>query len=218
MNKSRLIFIFFGPPGSGKGTQSDVLGEKLGLPVISTGELLRYEEKIKSPLGVKARRYIKKGELVPDALIHKMMAKRLTKRDTAKGFILDGYPRDKGQLDDLLKLVQDKYDIWAIEIKVRDKEVINRMSGRRICLKCGASFHLLYKPSKKSGICDVCGSKLSIREDDKPAVVKERLAHYKDSAEAILDFAKKGKKLISIDGEQSIPNVRKDIFKAIDKI
>lgn len=217
MKKPRFIFIFFGPPGSGKGTQSDVLGAKLGYPVISTGELLRHEEKIKSVLGLKARRYIKKGELVPDELIHKMMQRRLTKRDTAKGFILDGYPRDSAQLDDLLKLTQTKYEIWLIEIKVSDKEVVNRLSGRRVC-DCGASYHLVYKPSKKSGICDLCGKKLYIREDDKPAVVRQRLAHYKASATPLIAYGKKHKRLISIKGEQAIVKVRQEIFARVNKI
>ena len=218
MKQAYLIYIFFGPPGSGKGTQSNFLGKKLGLPVISTGELLRYEESIKSPLGLKARRYVKHGQLVPDKLIHQIIAGRLRKRDAAKGFILDGYPRDAKQLDDLLKLIQDKYTPWLIEVKVSDREVVNRISGRRVCNNCGASYHLVYNPPKKGGLCDVCGHKLSIREDDKPVVVRKRLADYKDSADPLLAYGKKQKRLISINGEQSIAKVRQDIFKAIDKI
>ncbi len=218
MKQPYLVFIFFGPPGSGKGTQSVVLGQKLGLPVISTGDLLRRQEAAKSPLGLKARRYTKRGQLVPNKLIHQIIAARLAKRDTAKGFILDGYPRDAAQLDDLLALVQDKYIIWLIEVKVGDKEVINRISGRRICNACGASFHVLYKPPKQAGMCDVCGKKLSIREDDKPAVVRQRLADYKATAAPLLAYGKKHKTLISINGQQTIPKVRQDIFAKIVKL
>lgn len=218
MKQNKLIFIFFGPPGSGKGTQSVVLGQKLGLPVISTGELLRRQEAAKSPLGLKARRYTKRGQLVPDKLINQVISQRLAKRDTAKGFILDGYPRDAHQLDDLLALVQDKYTIWLIEVKVGDKEVINRISGRRVCKACGAGFHVLYKPPKQTGVCDVCGKKLSIREDDKPAVVRQRLADYKATAAPLLAYGKKHRTLISINGQQTIAKVRQDIFKVVDKI
>lgn len=217
MEKSRFIFIFLGPPGSGKGTQSDSLGEALKYPVIATGELLRREEAVKSSLGLAARRYMKRGALVPDDLIHKMMERRLAKRDTAKGFILDGYPRDKTQLDDLLRLVHDKYDIWAVEIKISDREAVNRISGRRVCA-CGASYHLVYKPPKKVGLCDLCGKKLSIRADDKPAVVRRRLAQYQESVKALLAFAKKQRRLISINGAQTIVRVRRDIFGRVDKI
>lgn len=217
MSQSRFVYIFFGPPGSGKGTQSVVLGQKLNLPVISTGELLRHEEAIKSPLGLKARRFTRRGQLVPDKLIHQIIAGRLAKRDTAKGFILDGYPRDSHQLDDLLKLVQDKYILRLIEIKVSDKEALNRLSGRRVS-DCGAGYHLVYKPPKRSGFCDVCGKRLTIREDDKPAVVKRRLADYKDSAEPLLAYGHKNKALISINGEQPIAKVRQDLFKAVEKL
>lgn len=218
MNKNRLVFIFFGPPGSGKGTQSDMLSEHLKLPAISTGELLRNEQRLKTKLGKEAARYMKKGELAPDKIVEALMDKRLTKRDMAKGFILDGYPRNKSQLDDLLRLLKDKYDIWLVEVRVKDKEVLNRLSGRRICLKCGASFHLVYKPSKKTGLCDVCASKLAIREDDKPAVVRGRLSRYKATAAPLLAYAKKNKKLISINGEQPITKVKKDIFAKIAKL
>lgn len=218
MKKSKQVFIFFGPPGSGKGTQSDMLSTKLNLPAVSTGELLRNEQRLKTKLGKEAARYMKQGKLAPDKIVEVLMDKRLIKRDMSKGFILDGYPRNQSQLDDLLRLLKDKYEIWLIEVRVQDKEVINRLSGRRICLKCGASFHLVYKPSKKIGVCDVCGSKLAIREDDKPATVRGRLKRYKETAEPLLVYAKKKKRLISINGEQSITKVKKDIFDKIEKI
>jgi adenylate kinase len=218
MKKQHTVFIFFGPPGSGKGTQSEMLGERLKLPVISTGALLRQEETNKTPLGLKAKRFVKKGELVPDKLIAEIIKKRLAKRDTARGFILDGYPRDKVQLDDLLSMVQDKYAIWPVEIKVSDREVLNRLSGRRVCPNCGAGWHLVYKPTKQAGICDVCGHKLAIREDDRPAVVRQRLAGYKETVKDLLAYAKKNKSLISINGEQSIAKVKKDILVKIKKI
>ena len=188
------------------------------MPAISTGELLRAETAKKSDLGLKAVRFVKRGQLVPDKLIHEMMAKRLKRNDVKKGFILDGYPRDQVQLDDLLGLVQDKYDIWVVNIDLSPKEVLNRLSGRRICTKCGASFHLLYKPSKKAGVCDVCGHKLTLRPDDKPEVVKERLKHYQATATPVLKFGKKNKKLVIIDGAQTIPKVHKDILAAVKKI
>lgn len=217
MKKSRFVFIFLGPPGSGKGTQSDVLGEKLKYPVISTGELLRREEALKSDLGLKARRYIKRGVLVPDLLIQQMIERRLAKRDTARGFILDGYPRDGKQLDDMNKLLQDKYQIWFVEVKINDREALNRISGRRVC-DCGASYHLVYNPSKKSGLCDLCGKKIYIREDDKPAVVRQRLSDYQDGVAPLLAFAKKRRRLIGINGRQSIAKVRHDIWHKVAKI
>lgn len=218
MKSKHQIFVFFGPPGSGKGTQSDMLGEHLKLPVISTGELLRKEEANKTPLGLKASRYVKRGQLAPDKLITEIFKARLAKRDISHGFILDGYPRNKFQLDNLLVMIQDKYELCPIEVRVSDREVINRLSGRRICTNCGASWHLVYKPTKKAGICDVCGHKISIREDDKPSVVRQRLAGYKETVKDLLVFAKKHQNLISINGEQSIAKVKKDIFTKIDKL
>jgi adenylate kinase len=218
MKKSKQVFIFFGPPGSGKGTQSDMLSVKLGLPAVSTGELLRNEQRLKTKLGKDAARYMKQGKLAPDKIVEALMDKRLLKRDMAKGFILDGYPRNQSQLDDLLRLLKDRYDIWLIEVRVQDKEVINRLSGRRICPKCGANFHLVYNPPKKIGICNVCGSKLTTREDDKLATVRGRLSRYKDTAEPLLIYAKKHKKLMSINGEQSIAKVQKDILAKITKL
>lgn len=218
MNKTKQVFIFFGPPGSGKGTQSEMLSAKLKLPAVSTGELLRNEKRLKTKLGLSAARYMKQGQLAPDKIVEALMDQRLLKRDMAKGFILDGYPRSQAQLDDLMRLLKDKYDIWFIEIRVKDKEVINRLSGRRICPKCGANWHLVYNPPKKSGICNVCGAKLTTREDDKPATVRGRLSRYKDTAEPLLVYAKKKKRLISLNGEQSIAKVQKDVLAKIAKL
>jgi len=213
----RLIFIFFVPPGSGKGTQSDMLGEKLGWPVISTGELLRWHLHHKTEVGKKAAKYIEKGKLVPDKVVEELVMHRLAKPDTKAGVIFDGFPRDAKQLKDLVKILKKTDIVWPVEIRVRDKEVINRLAGRRVC-DCGASYHLVYKPAKVAGICDVCGKKIYIREDDKPKVIHERLAHYKASAKPLLEYAKELGRLMSFDGEQSIKMVKAEIWADVKKL
>jgi adenylate kinase len=215
---SKIILIIFGPQGSGKGTQAEMLADKLKLPAISLGELLRYEVDSGSDIGKQAESYMDKGELVPDGLTESLVRNRLQKEDASIGFILDGYPRNKYQQEELIKLFNelDKVDkkIFAIEVWISDKEAVNRIGGRRTC-DCGAVYHTKYNPPKKEGICDLCGCKLCIRDDDQPAAINRRLKLYHNETEPLLDYWRKQGKLIKINGEQDIEKVHSDILKEL---
>ena len=216
MNKT--ILIFFGPPGSGKGTQAKMLSQELKIPVISTGEIMRQEIKKKTEFGKKIEEILAKGNLVSDNLTDKLLAKRLSRGDVKKGFIFDGFPRNKNQLQLALKrfkkTIKKDDKLMAVYINVGDKEVINRLGGRRVCI-CGETYHLKFNPPKKKGICDKCGQKLFGRDDDRPKVVKERLKVYYRGVDPILKYFQREDKLIEIDGEQRIPKVQKDILKEL---
>jgi adenylate kinase len=210
----KKIFIFIGPPGSGKGTQADKLGEKLKLPVISPGELLRHEEEKGTSIGKMVRAKMAKGELVSDEIIEKVLHKRLAKKDAHKGFILDGYPRDLVQLELLKKKISKFKDpthtICAVYIDCQDKNIKKRLGGRRVC-DCGAAYHTEYNPPKKKGICDLCGKKLERREDDKPQVMARRLKQFHLGTTPILKFFKDEHLLIIINGDKEIKQVEKEI-------
>ena len=214
----KTIIIFFGPPGSGKGTQSDMLGQKLKLPVISPGELLRYEEEKRSKLGRQVSKSLASGKLVPDGIIDKMLNTRLARTDTKRGFILDGYPRNKPQLESLKKKIKKIFNIndklTAIYIDVSDREVKSRISGRRVC-DCGAAYHLKYNPPIHSGVCDLCGKRIKQRNDDKPKIIEERLKHFHKVIKPIINYFKKQYIYIKIDGEQSIKEIEKEIIKKV---
>lgn len=193
--------IFVGPPGAGKGTQSTLLSERLGFIQISTGDLLREAVKNKTELGVKAKVYMDKGELVPDDLIIAMMDEKLEelKNDNV---ILDGFPRTVNQakaLDELL-LKKSRQLNSVILFQISDEEVIKRLSGRRVCPNCGAVYHTVYNPPKKEGICDKCGSSLIQRDDDKEEVIKKRLEVYHQQTLPLIDYYKG--KLVAIDATQ----------------
>ena len=213
---SRKIFIFFGPPGSGKGTQAEKLGQRLGLPVISTGEVLRQAVEAGTAVGRQVKSYVDSGQLAPSPLLKKILDQRLKRDDCAAGFILDGYPREQEEVDDLKRwLKADDVVIW-VEIKVSDREVLNRLSGRRVC-DCGASYHLVYNPPQRAGQCDVCGRRLAMRSDDRPEVIQRRLVTYHQTA-ALLTAAAAQYKLISLDGQQPIHQVQAALWSAIQQI
>ncbi len=214
---SRLLLIFIGAPGSGKGTQSDLLAEKLAWPVISTGELLRWHLHHQTDLGKQAKKYMDAGKLVPDKVVEDLVAHRLAKPDTKHGVIFDGFPRDAKQLAKLLTWLKKNDQLYIIEIKVPDKEIINRLVGRRVC-DCGASYHLVYKPSRKAGICDLCGKALYLREDDRPKVIRDRLKAYKNTAKPLLTYGAENAKLLAFDGKQSIKLIKAEIWQAIKKL
>ncbi len=207
---SRTILVFFGPPGSGKGTQSDMLSEALSLPVISTGELLRREQKTGSVLGRQANRIMGQGKLVSETLIDHVLWARLAKGDARSGFLLDGYPRNEQQFKHLLRLLHGDDRLYFIEIEVSDKEVLKRLSGRRVC-DCGASYHTHYNPPKKAGRCDLCGKHIYRRNDDEPAVIKRRLADYHGWVRPLLEKASGRGSLIFINGEQGIADIQKQL-------
>lgn len=212
-----MILVFLGPPGSGKGTQSDMVSEKISLPVVATGELLRHEQNIGSRVGKKIAKLMDAGSLVPDILVYRLLKKRTKQPDAQKGFLIDGFPRRQEQFKHLVKLIKKSDQICAINVEVSDQEVKKRIGDRRVC-DCGAAYHLKYKPTKKPGICDECGKKVYIRNDDKPTVVTKRLKDYHQRSQPILNYFDKHYKLITINGEQSINQVFADIMKAIKQL
>ncbi|KKQ60375.1 MAG: Adenylate kinase [Parcubacteria group bacterium GW2011_GWE2_38_18] len=211
MNKN--YYIFFGPPGSGKGTQAKKIAEKLSMPIISTGEILRQEVELKSEIGKKAQKLMSQGKYVPDEVVGDLIVKRLRKKDAVNGAIFDGYPRTEFQQNFLTNKLK-KFNTTGIFVAVKDAEVRRRLGGRRACV-CGQTFHTKFKPAKKNGTCDACGGKLFIRSDDKPESIKTRLEVYHSLTEPLLKYWENNGRLIKVDGEQKIDNVYKEIVKKI---
>jgi adenylate kinase len=218
---NKKILIFFGPPGSGKGTQAGMLGKKLKLPIISTGDLFRAEIKRKTAIGKKVKKILADGKLVSDIIVYKILDRRLLKNDVTKGFILDGFPRNKKQLDYVVRKIKKltlKEDIiYSIFVDVSDKEVQSRISGRRICA-CGASYHIRYNPPRVKDYCDRCGAKIQIRKDDKPDVVRKRLKLYHKEIKPVLIYWEKEKELVRINGERSIGKIHSGIVKKLKEV
>jgi len=225
--KAKPVIIFFGPAGSGKGTQADLIAEKTGWHKITVGELLREEISLNTSLGKQANRYLLKGILVPDILINKLLLQHLQKFKSTKGLIFDGYPRSRSQLKNLLvilkKLVNKNKNInpadnlFGIFLNVSDKEVRQRLGGRRSC-SCGAVYHLKYNPPKKDEVCDLCGGKIEIRTDDKPKAIAARLKVFHRQVKPILGYFRKNGKLITINGEQSIAKIHRGIVIKLRKL
>jgi len=206
--------MVFGAPGAGKGTQAKFLVEKYGIPQISTGDMLRAAIVEKTAMGLEAKAYMDAGELVPDSTIIGIIEERLAKEDCQKGFILDGFPRTLTQaeaLDELLKK-QDKKIDKVLSFEVPDELIIKRIAGRRVCPKCGASYHIEFNPPKVEGICDVCGSKLIIRKDDNEDTIKNRLSNYYSQTAPLVDFYKNKGVFVQIDGSQKLEKVTQDMF------
>jgi adenylate kinase len=213
----KTIFIFFGPPGSGKGTQAEMIAKKFKIPRISTGDLLRDEIKQKTKIGKEVEKIMAKGKLVPEKIIKMLILNSFNKKNAKKGFILDGYPRNISQQKDLTRAISERDKVLAILVDVSDKEVKARLGGRRMCA-CGAVYHLKYNPPIKKGICDLCDGKLFIREDDKPSVISDRLKVYHKEIAPVLKHWEKNSALVKIDGDQSIKAVQRDILKSLEKI
>lgn len=209
-----------GPPGSGKGTQTDVLAEKLGLPAISPGELLRAEVGGKTAIGRQIEKILAGGRMVKNEIVWDLLEKRLAKKDAQKGVLFDGFPRNFKQTPYLSRLLEnfneEKYAILAFYIDISDREAKRRITGRRVCL-CGRSYHIEIDPPKKAGICDACGQKLEHRADDRPQVVLRRLKIFHHENEPLLKFFSDHGVLVRIDGEQSIGRVRADIIRNLKK-
>ena len=208
-----MNLILLGAPGAGKGTQAELLVEKLSIPAISTGNMLRDAMANGTELGKKVKQYMDEGNLVPDELIIGIVADRVTRPDCQNGFILDGMPRTLAQAE-ALEAEGVKID-HVVSIEVDDSEIEGRMTGRRVCGKCGASYHVVANPSKKEGICDLCGSELVIRKDDAPETVRKRLQVYHATTEVLKDFYGKLGRLRLVNGSQSIEGANEDILKAI---
>ncbi|MCL5674726.1 MAG: nucleoside monophosphate kinase [Candidatus Omnitrophica bacterium] len=211
----RKIIIAFGPPGIGKGTVGSALSKEMKLPLISVGDLLRDAVKNQSGIGKKAENYMKKGELVPDSLVFELLNERISQKDASAGFILDGFPRNQQQVIMLEKVFIDGDICFAMNLEGSDKVIIERLSNRRICEKCGAIYHLVNIPPEKEGICDKCGGKLIQRVDDSPQIIAKRLDVFKNDTKPILDFYKKKGWLYSIFAEDKLSETLKLIHKVI---
>ena len=208
-----MNLILLGAPGAGKGTQAELLVKKLSIPAISTGNMLREAMANGTELGKKAKQYMDEGALVPDELILGIVADRVAQSDCAKGFILDGVPRTLAQAEALeAKGVRIDH---VISIEVDDSEIESRMTGRRVCPKCGASYHIVANPPKKDGICDACGTALIVRPDDAPETVRDRLHVYHEQTEPLKGFYEKLGLLHSVENVGSIEDVSREIFRSL---
>ena len=208
-----MNLILLGAPGAGKGTQAELLVKELAIPAISTGNMLREAMANGTELGKKAKQYMDEGSLVPDELILGIVADRVSQPDCQNGFILDGVPRTLAQAE-ALEAKGVKID-HVVSIEVDDAQIEGRMTGRRVCSKCGASYHVVANPPKSEGICDACGGELIVRKDDKPETVRHRLEVYHASTEVLKDFYGKLGRLRLVNGDQSIEGANEDILKAI---
>ncbi len=208
-----MKMVLLGPPGAGKGTQAERLSKHLDVPTISTGAIIRNEIKEKTQLGVEAHKYISEGKLVPDSLVISMVKERLSKPDCSKGFILDGFPRTIEQAQTLDSMT----DITKVLcIKVKDEEILNRLSGRRECKVCRASYHIMYNKPAKEGICDKCGGELICREDDTVETIKNRIAVYHEQTEPIIQYYASQGKLAVVEGRDDVEDTTKAVFEALD--
>ncbi len=209
-----------GPPGAGKGSQSEKLVKDYELTNISTGEMFREAYRNNSPLGIEAMRYINKGELVSDEITNEIVRKRLLRSDAERCFLLDGYPRTVAQaeaLDKMLEKMQSKLNA-VINIVVDKQAILERMVGRRVCKSCGSTYHLSFKPPRVDGVCDSCGGELYQREDDQLDSVKNRLEIYETKTKPIIDYYSKRGILRNVDGMQSFDAVYKDIKQALGEV
>ena len=212
-----MKIIMLGAPGAVKGTQAKKIAEKYQIPHISTGDIFRSNIKEGTELGMKAKAYMDQGGLVPDELTIGMLMDRIQKDDCKNGYVLDGFPRTIPQAESLTNALNErnqKID-YAVNVDVPDENIVNRMSGRRACLSCGATYHIVYKPSKVEGICDVCGDKLVLRDDDKPETVKKRLSVYHDQTQPLIDYYKEAGVLANVDGTQDMEKVFSDIVAVL---
>ena len=211
-----MKIIMLGAPGAGKGTQAKMIADKYGVPHISTGDIFRANIKNGTELGMEAKKYMDQGLLVPDELTVRILLDRVAQDDCKNGYVLDGFPRTIPQaevLDSELTKLGDHID-YAINVDVPDENIVKRMSGRRACLTCGATYHIEHVPPKKEGICDVCGSELVLRDDDKPGTVKNRLNVYHEQTQPLIDFYTEKGVLKTVDG--TVP--MEEVFAAITAI
>ena len=208
-----MKIILLGAPGAGKGTQAELLVSKLSIPAISTGNMLREAIANGTDLGKKAKQYMDEGNLVPDELILGIVADRVAQPDCSKGFILDGMPRTLAQAE-ALENMGVKID-HVVSIEVDDAVIEGRMTGRRVCTKCGATYHITANPSKQEGVCDLCGGQLITRKDDAPETVRKRLEVYHATTEILKEFYGKLGRLCIVEGNQPIEKANEDILKAI---
>ena len=210
-----MKLILLGAPGAGKGTQADIIKKTLGIPTISTGNILRAAVKNGTPTGLKAKEYMDAGKLVPDEVIIGIITERLAEDDCKNGYILDGVPRTIAQAEAMEK-AGINFDA-VVSIEVADEVIMERMSGRRVCESCGASYHLVAVPPKVAGVCDSCGGKLVQRKDDAPETVKDRLAVYHKETEPLKDFYAQRGLLKSVENQPSVEATTAAILKALGR-
>ena len=208
-----MKIVMLGAPGAGKGTQTDKIAEKYNIPHISTGDIFRSNIKAGTELGKKAKSFIDQGLLVPDEVTIGMLLDRIHEVDCENGYILDGFPRTIPQAESLTAALEENGEAidFALDVEVPDANIVNRMAGRRACLKCGATYHTEFAAPKKEGICDKCGSELVLRDDDKPETVQKRLEVYHEQTHPLIDYYKKKGVLHAIDGTLSMETVFKNI-------
>jgi adenylate kinase len=211
-----MKIIMLGAPGAGKGTQAKKIAEKYGIPHISTGDIFRANIKNGTELGKKAKTYMDEGLLVPDELVVDLVVDRVQQEDCKNGYVLDGFPRTIPQaeaLDKALAELGEKMD-YAINVEVPDENIVNRMSGRRACVGCGATYHIVHAPTKVENICDTCGGELILRDDDKPETVLKRLGVYHEQTQPLIQYYTDKDILVEVDGTVDL----EDVFKAIVNI
>lgn len=212
-----MKIIMLGAPGAGKGTQAKMIAAKYGIPHVSTGDIFRANIKNGTELGKKAKTYMDAGQLVPDSLTVDLLIDRISQADCANGYVLDGFPRTIPQAECLEKALSERGEAvdFAINVEVPDSNIVNRMGGRRACVTCGATYHIVHIPPKKEGICDKCGSELILRDDDKPETVQNRLKVYHEQTQPLIDFYNAKGVLKEVDGTQDMNAVFEDIVKIL---
>jgi adenylate kinase len=211
-----MNLIIMGAPGAGKGTQSENISAKFNIPAISTGDILRAAIKNGTELGIQAKSYIDAGKLVPDTVVIDIIKEHLATDACKNGFILDGFPRSIPQAE-ALDAMGVQIDA-VLSLEVPDETIVTRMSGRRTCLKCGASYHVLYKPSATADVCDKCGSALVTRADDKPETVLNRLKTFHDQTEPVKSYYAAKGKLICVVGQEEVADTTKLVFEALSNV
>lgn len=212
-----MNLMLFGAPGAGKGTQAKFLIEKYGIPQISTGDILRAAIADNTDMGMEAKKFMDEGKLVPDSTIIGIIKDRLAEDDCKKGFILDGFPRTLAQAEALDKLMADMEILLdkVISLNVPDELIVGRITGRRVCSKCGASFHVEFNPSKEETVCDYCGGELIIRKDDNVETVKSRLEAYHAQTAPLIDFYTDMGVFVELDCTKDVSDVTKDMIAAL---
>lgn len=209
-----MKLVFLGPPGAGKGTQASVIAQRAGIPTISTGAMLRDAMAQGTELGKAAAEYTKKGELVPDEVVIGIVAKRLTQPDCADGYILDGFPRTVAQAQALDEMSPDAIDV-ALSLEVPDDDIIERLTGRRECSKCGATYHIKNNPSAKGDACEKCGGELITRADDQIDTIRNRMAVYHAQTEPIKEYYQRCGKLKCVDGVGTVDEITEKLLRAL---
>lgn len=211
-----MKIIMLGAPGAGKGTQAMLIAEEYGIPHISTGDIFRANIKNNTELGKKAKEYMDQGLLVPDELTCDLVVDRISQDDAKNGYVLDGFPRTIPQAEALTEALKKRNEAidFALDVDVPDENIVSRMSGRRACLNCGATYHIVFAAPKKEGVCDMCGKELVLRDDDKPETVQKRLTVYHEQTQPLIEYYKNAGVLHKLDGTKDI----NDIFASIKEL